>query len=109
MTEPTTWPPADEMRARNDEVLAERLQWPSGALAQVRELRAKHPGWNVTWSSGEAGSWREPGYYAWPATYTWPARRFIHRAEPDELAVVLEMAPEPEPDWSPPGGWLPLS
>jgi hypothetical protein len=102
------WPHVDEMRARNEELLAERLRWPPGALAEVRRLQREHPGWNVTWSNGGAGSWREPGYYAWPRT-PWPPRRFVHRARPAELAVVLEMAPWPSDSWEPPGGWLPVS
>lgn len=109
MTEPMTWPPADDMASRNEELLAERMGWPDGTLDIVRQLRTAHPGWVTIWSSGGIGAWRDAGYYAWPRTYTWPQHRYIYRAGPEELHAVLELAPRPVPSWTPPGGWLPIT
>ena len=108
MIERMVWPPHDVMVARNDELIAERFNWPDGVLEEVRALRKAHPGWGITWAQGAIGAWREDGYYAWVVN-GWPRRRFVYRATAVELGAVLELAPYPSRDWTPPGGWLPLT
>jgi hypothetical protein len=45
-------------RERNREILAERGHWPPGALAAVRELEQRNPGWYAWWT---ARPWRRDG------------------------------------------------
>ncbi|MFC5749528.1 hypothetical protein [Actinomadura rugatobispora] len=52
--------PADVLR--NREIIANRLDWPDGALQTCLELEARWPGWNVSYSTGVLGG--PPEYLA---------------------------------------------
>ncbi len=59
---------------RNRRILAERLDWPDGAVEVCERLEVAHPGWCVSWFHEwkvPANSYwhREEGFYAWLAEH----------------------------------------
>lgn len=56
-------PIGPELRERNREVLAERLNWPEGALEVTRRIEAMNPGTSVWWGIGRLSD-PKPGFYA---------------------------------------------
>jgi hypothetical protein len=69
----------DALSWNNRRVLAERLKWPDGILAEAEHLDEKHPGWSTWWygdgrgfcasmPDGESrrrpsGGWEQPTVY----------------------------------------------
>lgn len=59
-------PAQQQLAARNREILAERMGWPSGTLATCIGLERKHPGWRVDWlgANDSKGFERPAGFVA---------------------------------------------
>lgn len=55
-------PPGD--RRRNEELVAERLHWPDGALEACRAIERDYPEWLAYWTRGNYPEPTEQGYRA---------------------------------------------
>lgn len=67
--EPGVFPgdPFSAHRARNRMALAERQEWPPGALEMCQALEAEHPGWYFFWlSENMIRGWERPA--GWTAS-----------------------------------------
>lgn len=79
----------------NRRILAERLDWPAGALDACERIEPEHPGWSIFY----CGPNTVPGFEK-PAGF-WATRRGLHAcevfaADPDELVRAIEDAPPAE-------------
>lgn len=85
--------PGPELAEKNRELLAERGGWPPEALATVRQLERRHPGWHCWWTPRP---WRKDGNVPdGPAYGADRARRAqaggaLYAATPGELAEMIE-------------------
>lgn len=82
-------PPVD--RARNRQLIAERLDWPDGALDACIAIENDHPQWAVYWVSGTTVSEPRRGYRA-VAQVRWRIARAFGET-PEELREAIEGAP----------------
>lgn len=97
-TSPKPQWPTDLMR-RNREVLAERLDWPDGALHACLDLERRYPGWHVDWRGPNLrkGFERPAGFHAEYKVGRHHAQAF----DPDPEALAGRMAiGVPEHDYS---------
>jgi hypothetical protein len=84
---------------RNRELIAQRLAWPAGALADCLALEAEFPAWILCWT-GDA-------YLAAPARPRFAWHRFT-RPSAGEMREVLALCPswDRTDRWASPGGWV---
>jgi hypothetical protein len=54
--------PGPELRAHNRRILAERLNWPDGAVEHCAKIDELCPGWAASWRHAFGG--RPAGFYA---------------------------------------------
>jgi hypothetical protein len=72
------------LREKNLPVLAERLNWPAGALEAVREIEAEFGRYLAWWSPG--GWCGDPGFYA---IRSGDRARKLYAPDPEKLAVLI--------------------
>lgn len=88
--------PGPELAERNREIIAARCGWPDGALAAVRELEKRFPGWHSWWTDHP---WRRDGNvpdgpaYGAARTSGGPADS-LYAATPGGLAEMICQAEE---------------
>lgn len=60
------WPSDLALKRHNQRLLAERLDWPDGAVQACAELEDRHPGWHVSWiPENTTPGWEHPaGFHA---------------------------------------------
>jgi len=73
-----------DLRAKNLPILAERLNWPPGALEAVQAIEGEFPKYLAWWSSG--GWCGDPGFYA---IRSGSRSRALYAADPEKLAVLI--------------------
>lgn len=83
----------------NRRLLAERLDWPEGALEACEDIEPRHPGWSLFWAPANT----VPGFEK--AAGYWAIRHGMHEAErfaatPAELEQAIQDAPPAEHDYS---------
>jgi hypothetical protein len=97
-------PGEQDMAERNRRLIAQRLNWPPGALDAVRAIEAACPGWAASWF----GDWTVPGweraagFYAWSVEdrdpgymdyaggrARWVQRHEVYGVTADQLAQAL--------------------
>jgi hypothetical protein len=81
--------PTPTLAWRNRRVLAERLNWPAGALEACERLELEHSDLSFSWRAANTvkGFERPEGFYATTGS-TWRDVTF-HAATPEELAELL--------------------
>jgi hypothetical protein len=77
-------PPDPKLNAR---LIAERLQWPDGALEACEALEEEFPGWMVFWTWGRLPADPHPGYRA--VTENARRRGYAYGVTPEELGAAL--------------------
>lgn len=100
-------PPVDP--DRNRRLLAERLHWPEGALAQCQALEADFPDWIVFWTSGGLPRNPDPGYRASLMRHNETCE--LYAVTIDELREMVRAAQREAPHgpWWPEPWTLPLT
>lgn len=95
-------PPGPELRRHNRRLVAERINWPAGAVEACEKLERMQPRWRVRWQhqfGNQAAGWYashdghthlEPDVYGQSSGELWAAME-THRC----------------PAWPPPASWLP--
>jgi hypothetical protein len=90
------WP--SDLARKNQRILAERQQWPAGALQACMNLENRFPGWHVSWlEENTATGFERPAGY-WAVFDHGGLRVEVLRADPAQLPEV--MAGVPEHDYS---------
>jgi hypothetical protein len=72
------------LREKNLPLLAERLNWPAGALEAVQAVEAEFPRYLAWWSPG--GWCGDPGFYA---IRPGDRARTLYAANPGKLTVLI--------------------
>lgn len=79
--------------ARNEEILAERLCWPEGALEACRDLQKRYPGWSVALvNENTFKGFERPAGFSGVLSGSHDAHRFAETA--DELETLMRSVPE---------------
>lgn len=81
---------------RNRDLIAERMEWPDGAVDACRQLEREFPAWTVYWVSGKLPSSPRKGYQA---IFDDHHHRFSRAfgETPEELRENLAAAGDPAP------------
>lgn len=76
------------VRARNLEIMAERLGWPDGALGVVQSIERMFSNYGAWWGTGRAYAPRV-GFYARRKNSDW-RDPVLYGAQPDELIAGIQ-------------------
>jgi hypothetical protein len=78
-----------ETQARNRELIAERLDWPPGALGIVRWVEGNFPGYRVWWGHGRVDRPAD-GYYAICHDNSEEHHATVYGTQADDLIAGIE-------------------
>lgn len=96
------WPPTDVVAYRNRHILAERLDWPDGAVEACERIERERPGWSVWWlGENTCRGFERPAQFT--ATRDGYDGTQVDAADADQLLAAIDDAP-PTHRWSLPLG-----
>jgi predicted DNA-binding transcriptional regulator AlpA len=78
----------------NRRILAERLNWPNGALETCEQVEQESPEWHITYSAGGNRTWNKAGFYA-QRKAAWRPEPALYGASASELEAAIA-------EWQPP-------
>lgn len=81
-----------ELGRRNRRLIAERADWPDGAVEACEKIEDEYPEWVIWWApeNPAKGFEHDAGFFATPAHYVHrSARRRHFGATPEELSEAL--------------------
>lgn len=87
-------PPGTELARRNRRLIAERLDWPDGAVQECEAVEAERPDWAVTWAAGGGLTWIRPGFYA--HRLRWSREPWLYAATAGELRKRIDAQSPPD-------------